>query len=128
MSAEERAAWIQGMRRLLDKMEQDETIPLPRTGMNLGFPLDFGWVHHVTSGEGFAAIVAAIGGTDWQQETKDSGQYEWLEVTGRIDGLHVKIVVSTDKVCEPVEPRPVIERRCPALDAVIAEAQEGGAE
>jgi hypothetical protein len=126
MSTEERNAWISGMRQLLDRMEQDETIPLPRTGTN-PYPLDFGLVHDVTSGEEFAAIVAAIGATDWRQETKESGQSEWLEVTGRIDGLQVQIAASTAKVCEPIEPRPVIERKCPELDAVIAETQTGGA-
>ena len=50
----------------------------------------------------------------------------YLYVNGHLAGLRVQVIAHADKVCEPVDPQPVIERRCPQLDAVIAEAQEGG--
>ena len=121
---EQRAAYIAGMRMLADALERDETIPLPRDGSSAGGALDIGWAHHVTSGEEFAAIVRALGGEGWRQEIKSGSGSTWLEVRGRLAGLWVEIAASAGKVCEPIEPQPVIARTCPALDAVIAEAAQ----
>jgi hypothetical protein len=128
MSADEiRAAYIEGLRRLAGTLERDESIPVPRRGRSAHSPLDFGLLHDVASGEEFAAAVRALGGEGWQQEIKSSHNFTWLDVQGRIAGLWVEVSAGADKVCEPIDPQPVIERSCPALDAVIAEAQEGGA-
>jgi hypothetical protein len=127
MSAEDRAAWIRGMRQVLDALERDETVPLPHVGVKQDV-LEF-FVHGAASGmtgERLAAMVRALGGEGWQQKTEPGGNITWLKITGHIAGLGVEINADADQVCEPVEPQPVVQRKCPALDAVIAEAQEGG--
>ena len=127
MSAgEKRAAFIQGLRQLADTLERDESIPVPRRGLSAGNALDFGLLHHLRSGEEFAAVIRALGGEEWDQVTQTSQRFTWLDVTGHIAGLWVQVSASADKVCEPIDPQPVIERRCPELDALLAESQEGG--
>jgi hypothetical protein len=75
------------------------------------------------SAELLAHVVASLGGTGWQQQTVRGDSTDYLYVAGRIEGLRVQVIAHADKVCEPIEPQPVIERRCPELDAVIAEAE-----
>jgi hypothetical protein len=130
-AAEERAAWIQGMRQVLDVLESNETIPLPGVGAG-GDKVQF-FVHgqHLgMTGERLAALVQALGGEGWQQRTKlsASGNITWLEITGHVAGAPIEINADADQVCEPVEPQPVIERHCAPLDAFLAEEQTGGAE
>ena len=126
MSADEkRAAVLDGLQKYLDAARADERVPLPWDGTVM--PLNFypGGI----DGEVLAAIISALGGEGWQVSTKPAGApvNAWLEVAGRIAGLKVKIFARADEVCEPIDPQPVIERTCPALSAVIAEAsQEGG--
>jgi hypothetical protein len=127
VSAEEkRAAYIQGLRMLADALERDESIPVPNRGARADNALDTGLLHRVTSGAEFAAIIRSLGGAGWVRETRSSQNFTWIEVTGHLAGLWVEVSASADKICEPIEPQPVIERHCPALDALIAEAQEGG--
>jgi hypothetical protein len=122
MSAEDRVAWIQGMRQLLDVLERDESIPLPGAGEREPAVIYVHGHRLAMTGERLADMVRALGGEGWTQRTKRgaSGNITWLEITGRIKGLKVEINADADQVCEPVEPRPVIERKCPELDAVIA--------
>jgi hypothetical protein len=127
MSAdEERAAYIDGLQKLLDLLRADESIPLPRDGSSRAYPVDFGIVRPITSGAQFAAIIRTLGGEDWQQELKSSSDFEWLDVRGRIGGLWVQLSASARDVCEPFEPQPRPQPRCPEIDALLAEAQEGG--
>jgi hypothetical protein len=127
MTATDRTAFITGLRMLADALDRNPAIPLPHEGRSATSPLDFGLLHQVSSGEDFAAVVRSLGGTRWQQQIRRSadGAYTWLDVTGRIAGLWVKVGATADRVCEPVPPQPVIKRTCPALDAVIAEAGTG---
>jgi hypothetical protein len=127
VSAEgKRAAYIQGLRMLADALERHESIPLPFEGGSRDFCLNVQHLHSATA-DSLAALVRSLGGTGWQQRTVrgDHGM-TYLYVTGHIAGLWVQIQADADEVCEPIEPQPVIERKCPALDALIAEAQEGG--
>ena len=128
MSAEERAAWFQGMRQVLDVLEGDESFPLPHLGVRADV---LEWFVHGSSdpmtGERLAAMVRALGGEQWQQKTSPSSAVTWLKVTGRIAGIGVKINADADQVCDPIAPQPVIERHCAALDAFLAGEQEGGA-
>jgi hypothetical protein len=126
MSAGGRAAYIAGLRMLADKLEQNEDIPLPRDGGSASRPLAFGLLHHVTSGEEFAAVFRALGGEGWRQEVRTGSGLTWLDVTGRLAGLWVEVSATADKVCKPIPPQPVIERKCAALDAFLAEAGRGG--
>jgi hypothetical protein len=129
MNADEaRAAYIDGLRKLADALERSQAIPLPDTGSKPGSELGF-FVHGRKSemtGTRLAAMVRALGGEGWQQRTKPGSGITWLEITGQLAGLFIEINADADQVCEPIDPQPVIERSCPALDAVIAEAQEGG--
>lgn len=124
-AGEQRAAYLDGMQRLVDVLRADESIPLPLEGRGESYALALSLPRGGFTGETFAATVRALGGTGWKQEIRRStdGAYTWLYVTGRIDGLHVNVSANADDVCEPIEPQPVIQRTCPALDAVIAEAQ-----
>jgi hypothetical protein len=127
MSADEtRAAVLDGLQKYLDAARADERVPLPWDGTTM--PLNF--YPDDIDGEALAAIITALGGEGWQVSTKPAGEPigAWLEVAGRIAGLKVKVYARANEVCEPIEPQPVIERSCPALDAVIAEAQEGGSQ
>jgi len=130
MSADKRAAWIQGLRQVLDVLEGDESIPLPHLGVRADV---LEWYVHGSSdpmtGERLAAMVRALSGEQWQQKTSPSSSSSavtWLTVTGRIAGIGVEINADADQVCEPIDPQPVIERHCPALDAFLAGQQEGG--
>jgi hypothetical protein len=116
------------MQKLVDLLRADDSIPLPRDGWDREHPLDFGILHPIASGEQFAAIVRALGAEDWQQEFKSHTDSEWVEVRGHFGGFWLELAASARDVCEPIEPQPVIERRCAALDALLAETQEGGAE
>jgi hypothetical protein len=124
-TAEDRAAFIAGLRKFADALESDERIPLPLEGRGESYALALPLPRGGFTGETFAATVRALGGTGWKQEIRHSTDraYAWLYVTGRIDGLHVTVSANADDVCEPIEPQPVIQRTCPALDAVIAEAE-----
>jgi hypothetical protein len=122
-AGEERAAYIAGLRKLADALESDESIPVPRRGRDAASPLDFGLLHGVGSGEEFAAVIRRLGGSNWSQETKSARDFTWLDVTGHVAGLWLEVSAGADRICEPIEPQPVIERHCPALDAVIAEAE-----
>jgi hypothetical protein len=126
MSADEkRAAYIDGMQKLLDLLRADESIPLPQDGSSRGYPLDFGIIRRIASGEQFAAIIRTLAGEEWQQELKSSGEFEWLDIRGRIAGLWVQLAAAARNVCEPFEPQPRPQPRCPELDALLAEPQEG---
>jgi hypothetical protein len=127
MSAgEKRAAYIQGLRLLADALESDERIPLPTDGKAAESPIAIQMFHGDVTAEVLAAAVAGLHGTDWASRTERSTSYTFLKVAGRLAGLHVQVSADADQVCEPIEPQPVIERTCPALDAVIAGVQEGG--
>jgi hypothetical protein len=126
MSADEsRAAYIQGLRLLAGALESDERIPLPSDGKD-GSPISIQMFRDDVTAEVLAAAVASLHGTGWASRTERSMNYTFLKVAGRLAGLHVQVSADADKVCEPIEPQPVIERHCPELDAVIAETQEGG--
>jgi hypothetical protein len=125
-TGEGRAAYIDGLQKLADRLRADESIPIARTGHSREYALDFGILHPIASGEEFAAIIRALGGEGWQQEVKSHSGSTWLEVRGRLSGLWVELAASAADACEPIEPQPVIERHCPALDALLAETQEGG--
>lgn len=126
-AAEERAAWIAGVRLVLDALEHDESIPLPHLGVKAR-TLEW-YVHGAAdgmTGERLAAMVRALGTEDLQQRTSRGDNITWLTVSGRVAGIGVEINADADEVCEPVEPQPVIERKCAPLDALLAEEQEGG--
>jgi len=127
MTAADRTEFITGLRMLAEALDRNPAIPLPYEGRSATSPLDFGLLHQVSGGEDFAAVVRSLGGTRWQQEIRRSadGAYTWLDATGRVGGLWVKVGANADRVCEPVPPQPVIKRTCRALDAVIAEAGTG---
>jgi hypothetical protein len=125
MSAD-REAVIEGLQKLVDALRADERVPLPWDGTMTSLT----FYPHNLDGEGFAEVIRLLGGEGWRQRTtsaSSSGAVStWLKVTGHIAGLRVELNANADEVCEAIEPQPVIERHCPALDAVIAEAQEGG--
>ena len=125
MTADEaRAAYLDGLQKLVDRLRADDSIPLPWDG----FTRELSMALKVTdeSAELLAHVVASLGGTGWQQQTVRGDRTDYLYVNGHLDGLRVQVIAHADKVCEPVDPQPVIERRCPQHHAVIAEAQEGG--
>lgn len=120
MSADEtRAAYIEGLQKLVDALRADERVPLPFSGT--ASPMTF---YPRLDGQGLAEVIRAMGGEGWAQLTEESQNITWLRVDGRVAGVRVRINVRADDVCEPVDPQPVIERRCPELDALLAETQE----
>jgi hypothetical protein len=127
-AGEDRAAFIAGWRKLAGAMERDERVSPLFNGTSRDYALAINSVTAITDADALAGFVRSLGGSEWQQQAKrpTDGTATYLYITGRIDGLWVRVTADADKVCEPIEPQPVIERRCPALDAVIAETQEGG--
>jgi hypothetical protein len=124
VSADEgREAVLDGLQKYLDAARADERVPLPLAGTDSLMTF-----YPRLDGDALAEVLRAMDGNGWTQRTEESQGITWLRVDGRIAGLRVRINAHADDVCEPIEPRPVIERRCPALDVVIAESQEGGAE
>jgi hypothetical protein len=126
MSADDqkRAAFIAALRNLADAMERNEVIPLP-FNPHLSF-INLGTAE---TPEGLAGIVRELGGTSWRQKISDSSGYTWLHVKGDLGGgLEATVQARADAVTQAVQTgvAPVFERKNPALDAVIAEAQEGG--
>jgi hypothetical protein len=118
MTAPGRAAFIAGLRMLAGALERDESIPLPMGGVTRPVSI---YVHDLAA-EQFAAAIAALRGTGWEQCIEQSGDVTWLVVRGHLAGLRVEVTTYADEVCEPIPPQPVIKRKCPALDAVIAKA------
>jgi hypothetical protein len=109
-----RAAVIDGLQQLVDALRADERAPLPYGHIDF-FP-------HGMDGEALAAFVAALEGENWQQQVEDRNDPPggWLTIKGRVKGLPVYIYARANEVCEPIPPQPVIERKCLALDALLA--------
>ena len=126
MSAPDRDAYIAGLRQLADALERSEEIPLPWDGSSETETLNMALPASTESADSLVAVVRALQGTSWRQTTRAGSGTAYLDVTGRLAGLWVNVIADADRVCEPIEPQPVIERHCPALDAVIAETSQDG--
>jgi hypothetical protein len=122
---ERRAAFIAALRKLADAMERHENIPLPYAPA-----FSFISLGAEETPEGIAGVVRDLGATHWRQEpSSTTSGITFMHLTGDLGGgISVRVQAREERVTDSVQTgvAPVYERKNAALDAVIAEAQEGG--
>lgn len=90
----QRTAYIIGLRKLADVLEANPAVPLPAgSGTDGGVPVLFGFYGSGSRDE-LAAAVRAFPITF----SKDADS-KWLNLNGRLAGLHVQLYASRDQVC-----------------------------
>jgi hypothetical protein len=143
--ADRRAAYIKGMRALMDTLEANPDVPLPWQGTSSS-PMTF----HYLTGENprrDMALAARAIPCKWaksEQESQD-GRLAWLNLDGLLHGLHIQLDAYRDAVCERVvtgteerevekvitpavtekvtESVPVVEWRCGSIMAALDESE-----
>ena len=90
--AQDRAAFIAGLRRLADVMEASPGIRLPMASAH--FPLVSGDI------AAEAAAIATALGCGWQPTIRRGAQ-DWYVLRGNMGGLEVEVSAAAAKVCLP---------------------------
>jgi len=105
MTADEaaaRAAHIAGLRALADKLETCPEVPLPFDGRTE--PVTFHFLADGDPGAAMAAAARALGGR-WKKSTRDYGDAgggAYLDLTGALHGLKIKLTAYRDAVCQRI--------------------------
>jgi len=120
MAADDRAAYIDGLRQLAGVLEEHEEIPLPFSGSIT--PLQTGF-YGDGAREQMAAAVRAMPGK-WVKDASD----KWLNLTGQLAGLRIELYAERDAVCTRVvtgtEEREVEKVITPAVTEKVTETVE----
>jgi hypothetical protein len=126
MTASDRAAYIAGMRKLMDILEADPGLPLPTEGTRL--PLGWGlWDDGAR--DQMAALARAIP-CRWEKSAREGydGGPAYFDLTGSLDGVTLAVTAHRDAVCTRVvvgtEDREVQETVTPAVTRTVIKPAE----
>jgi len=97
MSDETRAAYISGLRKLADLLEQHDELPLPYEGSSPGLARRMTFFFLGDPRDVFVKAARALPGRLDKEVTDDT-----YRVTASLDGLHVEAVAYRNDVCERV--------------------------
>ena len=92
----ERAAFADGLRQLADAIDRDPCIPLPWSGGESHRPLSVYAPPHVRDAAGLEAFALSLGAEDCVQEAFTEGDTDWLQLRGRLAGMHVLLAADTN--------------------------------
>ena len=127
MSADDpRAAYIAGMRALMDILEANPGLPLPYQGSQI--PMTF----HYLGGEDARRDMATAARTIPCSWAKHAREYDdspaYLDLTGELHGVKIELTAYRDDVCERVvigtEDREVEEVVQPAVTTTVTKSVE----
>jgi hypothetical protein len=99
--AADRAGYIAGLRKLADVLEGHPEVPLPSAGQTRSSAMSIPF--YGGTREEMAAAKRAIPVGTWSKEVWDgeSGS-SYFELTGRLEGLSLKLATYRDQVCTRV--------------------------
>jgi hypothetical protein len=121
----DRAAYIDGLRRLAGALEQHDELPLPYEGS--GSVMTF---HFLGGDDPRAAMAAAARALPvaWRKDAMEGDGVSYFELKGRLAGLSLKLTAYRDAVCTRVvtgtEDREVTEVVTPALTRKVTKPVE----
>lgn len=103
-----RTAYIDGLRKLADAMEQHPEIPLPYHGKTV--PISLMFFDCYADSDNKAAMAAAARALPCT--LAKSGDDKYFQMDGTLDGLRIKLSAFREEVCERVvtDTREVIEQ------------------
>ncbi len=119
-----RGAYISGLRKVADLLEQHDELPLPSAGDI--FPMTFTFL---SGGDRKAALAAAarLIPSQLHKKVRDGDYGSYFDLEGRLDGLMIQLTAFRDDVCERVVTgtREVTKQvPDPAVDVPLVEVTE----
>lgn len=96
-SNDNRTAYLEGMRRLLDKLEHDPTIPLPYDGAKQELTIYVENRGETDAAEAVRRLASLL--SDTKETTRHDGRSTFdYKLTGNVDGLRVMVVAHSVEV------------------------------
>lgn len=100
--AERRAAYVKGLRALAGILEGNEAVPLPYHGAGTEIAIN-GFLGSDDPRSDLAAAIRAFPGVAWAKGVRGDEQYGYyLDLTGQLHGLSLRLTAYRDDVCERV--------------------------
>ncbi|WP_020580151.1 hypothetical protein [Actinopolymorpha alba] len=93
----DREAYISGLRKLADLLEQHDEVPVPYQGSSAS-PMTFHFLR--SSVDNRAAMAAAVRAFPGRLDKDARSNY--FDLSGQLDGLHVTFTAFRNEVCERV--------------------------